>query len=209
MRSQYLLENVQVMQMVSKLDDLKIEGSVDAWISKKRIEMQDYLESVAVPTPILNMLYYPEYMGLKALKDSQVLELFVNHEPGSVAENYGKVLIDFYALEYFLRLGKRPALSHEGYIPKHEFDGAKNAAQVAYKSPYFRSLVNLSLDTYRKAMDEALYKRFKPFSEGAMGLDGIVAKAIIYNLKLENIRIKEKASVLKVDADKIVRDFYV
>lgn len=209
MTNQHLQLNVQVMKMVEAIDDLRIDETIDMAIAKERARLRTFLEAENIPTSILRLLFHREVMVEESLADSEVLELFINHPVGSAAEKYGKMLLDFYGLEYFLRTDKRPDIKHYGKISKFDFESSKTVEQLVFKSPYFRSMPKISLENYQKNMDEALYRVFYPISQEAIGIDGIVGKVIIHNLFLDNLRVKIKADNLNVNADKIERDFYV
>lgn len=208
MSRDYLQLNVQVMQLLGGLEDLKIEDNVDALISEKRKTMRDLLISQDVSSSVLDMLFYREVMVEKDLDDAAVLELFVNQDESSVAKRYANMMLDFYGIEYYLRKNEKPSLKHVGNIPQFDFDNAKDVKQLAFKSPYFRTMKDIKLEDYRKKMDETLFESFKPDANKPIGLDGIVGKVIVYNLLLDNLRIKNKAIYLNVDEEKIVRDFH-
>ena len=209
MIDQHLQLNVQVMKMVDAISDLRVDDSIDKVIAKEREALRAFLEAENIPESILRLLFHREVMVEESLSDSEVLELFVNHPENSAAEKYGKMLLDFYGLEYYLRTEKRPTMHQYGNISKFDFESAKSCQQLVFKSPYFRSMPNINLENYRKNMDEALYREFYPISQKAIGIDGIIGKVIIHNLFLDNLRVKIKADQLNVNAEKIVRDFYV
>ncbi|HLV50187.1 MAG TPA: hypothetical protein VKY25_04585 [Erysipelothrix sp.] len=209
MIDQHLQLNVQVMKMVDTIADLRVDDSIDQVIAKEREALRTFLEFENIPQSILRLLFHREVMLEESLSDLEVLELFVNHPKDSAAEKYGKMLLDFYGIEYFLRTKKEPEMPHYGSITKFDYQNAKTCEQLVYKSPYFRSMSNIKLENYQKSMDEALYRVFYPISQEAIGIDGIVGKVIIHNLFLDNLRVKIKADHLNVNAEKIVRDFYV
>lgn len=208
MSRDYLQLNIQVVQLLDGLENLKVEDNVDALILEKRKEMRDLLISGGVPSSVLDMLFYREVMVENDLDDEAVLALFVNHPSDSVAQRYGKMMIDFYGIEYYLRRNEKPHLKHVGNITKFEFESANDVQQLVFKSPYFRTMKHIKLENYRKKMDETLFESFKPHAQKATGIDGIVGKVIVYNLLLDNLRIKNKGIYLNVDEVQIVRDFH-
>lgn len=209
MNKDYLDLNVRLMKTLDTLDEVIPQRDIDSWIRGQRRNLKEILQSEGLSNELLDILFYQEVMEKNEMDDDVIISLFYKvQEPASLKE-YAKMNLDFYCIEYMLRRNDIPIINDYGTITRNDCMHAKDVKHLIYKSNYFRELSDITHKNYRKIMDEIMYRHFKPIAYEGVGINGVIAKTIVFNTLLEGIRVKVKAKNYGIQSKEIARDFYV
>ncbi|QIK69851.1 hypothetical protein G7062_05890 [Erysipelothrix sp. HDW6C] len=199
--------NIELMQLLDGLDHLGMSDAVDETILEKQEFLARKLLQEGVPPHLMKLIFHESYLYQGNPNDSEIMN-FLGQDMGSdVANTYAKMLIDFYVIESRLRFDRKPMLDSYGTIPSTVVNQSHTVRDLIYTSMYFRDFENINRKNYPKLMDEFTHKTFKSHAYEAMSLNGVIAKSILYCLKLNNYRIIQKGRMLGLDVDEVVRNY--
>lgn len=189
----YISLIIRLQALKTQASDLRdAPGSIDALIRQSHRNLKLLLLEHGVPAHYVDLVLLRYRAASLGLSDQEIRTCYLNYVNDAIVSNYVRVLLDFYALEVYLRTGDKPTESG-GYLEPGMFVLSESVQGLVQKSPYYRKLQSLSLRNYRSLFDELLYQEMVSPAGDPVNLEAVFALAVQYCLVLENERIIAKA----------------
>lgn len=204
---EYLGLNIRLNKLIEKQAKFKPDESVEQSLSTMKRAVREMLMEEQFPQEIIDVLFIKDKIIDEDMTDDIYLKFLLEDTNFSFLKEVKAMYLDFYSFEHVLRRGFFPPINSRNLtsLIKTPHDTLQS---VIFKTNYYKYFQHLNVDNYRKLFDEYLYNYLKPYQYQSIGVEGISARVMRWNLKLENDAIEEKSKRYKVDGLASVRVYH-
>lgn len=202
----YLGLNVTLNRHLVIPDSIKNAMDIDTSLKAMRESIASILRDEGVDDRVLSLMFIKDRYYNPDFTDEGYLEVLSQDFEIPLLNAIADALTDQYVIEFFLRMKSYPKVER-GYLkPLIKTKDIKLGTLLSL-SPYYKWYGNIDLENYHRLFDEYLYNLLKPYRYVSIGLEGIIARVMMWSLELRNHAVELKALRHNVDATALLRRF--
>ena len=202
----YLSLNVQLASFITMPILWHDDVAVDESYQENRMRLRVFLNEFDVEEGLLDLLFIEETLSTPGFGDGAYVAWLLTIQRTDLGMLLRDRYLDFYQIEYCLRRGEFPMVQAGTLWPLIQTRD-EALKRVLNKSDYAKQFAIIDGCNALKKFDECVFLDMVYYQHVGIGVDGVIAKVMIYLLRLKQASILEKGRRQHIDTQKIARDF--